>query len=168
MTRRWMRVGLPVLVCLARPLAAQWLPEPVAAEVGEPEGRLRARPPTYWIEGGVIGAATMGFTVATIAAALCADADTACEPGRVVLGSLAGALLGGTVGALVGGAITAPHRRPLRGHPARAAVIGATVGAVWSLGVLGRFCLNGCRTPVLAFGVSTAAVSALAGLFVGL
>jgi len=165
---RWARWGLLGLLGVCRPIAAQWLPTSVAAPVTAQERRERPHPPTYWFEGAVIGGAAMGFTVVTIAAALCADADNSCEPGTVALGGLAGALLGGTIGALVGGASTAPHPRPLRGHPARAAAIGAAVGAVWSLGVLGRFCATGCTAPVLAFGVSTTAVSALAGLLVGL
>jgi hypothetical protein len=85
----------------------------------------------------------------------------------MVAGVLVGALLGGGVGALVGGSVPAPHPRPLRGHAARAALLGAIAGALWGFGVFPHFCINGCTTEEVAFGLSNAAVGALAGFIVG-
>ena len=60
--------------------------------------------PTYWKEGGVIGAVAVGAFGAWLFHGLCSDSDTAegCT-GALVGGALGGGLLGFLTGALIGG-----------------------------------------------------------------
>lgn len=131
-----------------------------------PAPAVRKYPATYYVEGAVIGAGVLATTGAWFIGSC--DFDSGCAgPGPIVAVTLAVALLGGTAGALVGGMFPAPHPRPLRGHAARAALLGATAGALWGFGVFPHFCLNGCNASEVRFGVSSAAVGALAGFIVG-
>jgi len=57
-------------------------------------------PPTYWLEGGLIGGIGLGAFFASEAGGLCESSN--CTPARVAVGLL-GAGLGFTVGALIGG-----------------------------------------------------------------
>jgi len=57
-------------------------------------------PPTYWLEGGLIGGIGLGTLSAYEAGGLCESSN--CTPARVAVGLL-GAGLGFTVGALIGG-----------------------------------------------------------------
>jgi hypothetical protein len=64
-------------------------------------------PPTYWLEGGVIGGFLVGALGATFAGEFCGYSDTphgSCTD-DVVKGAFFGAGLGFTVGALIGGQI---------------------------------------------------------------
>jgi len=146
----------------------QWLPTPVTAHDALSDIQSHPHTSTYWFEAAIIGVATVGATTALITITFCTDADVGCDAGSALLFGAAGMLLGGTVGALVGGAFPAPHTRPLRGEPARSALIGGVTGAIWSFGVFDRFCLNGCRPEEVAFGLATTAIGALAGLLASL
>jgi hypothetical protein len=126
---------------------------------------LHTYPPTYYVEGAVVGAGVLATTGAWLGAGLCDSAD--CTGATVTFALLTG-VVGGVAGALVGGAFTAPHPRPLRGRPAKAALVGTVAGAMWGFGLFTHFCLNGCNPSEVRFGISTAAVGAIAGLLVGL
>ena len=126
--------------------------------------------PTYWVEGATVGAAIVGTTGAWIAYEFrCEFSENPpdCAVGPILATGVLGALLGGTVGGLIGGAFPAAKTRPLQGHPVRSTAIGTAAGALWSFGLFWQFCLNGCRSDEVAFGLSTTAVGALAGLLVG-
>jgi hypothetical protein len=139
---------------------------PAVTGAGRPGARTY--PATYYFEGAVIGAGVLGTTVALFAYEWACDESSNCDrTGRVVTGGVVGALLGGTVGALIGGAFPAPHPRPLRGHGAKAALLGAVVGAAWGFGLFSHFCLNGCSSGEVGLGAYTTTVGALAGLLVG-
>ena len=58
-------------------------------------------PPTYWLEGGLIGGIGLGVLSAYESGGLCESSD-GCIAGRVTVG-IRGAALGFTVGALIGG-----------------------------------------------------------------
>jgi len=131
-----------------------------------PELSTRRYPETYYFEGAAIGAGVLATTGVWLGIVLC-DPDSNCH-GANITPVLIGGVLGGVAGALVGGAFPAPHPRPLRGHAARAALLGTLAGAMWGFGLFTHFCLNGCNPGEVRFGLSTAAVGALAGLIVGL
>jgi hypothetical protein len=138
--------------------------------VGLGEPTARKYPATYYFEGAVIGAGVVGPTAALIFYELaCHYSDTGsdCAAGPIAEVGVGGVLFGGTLGALIGGAFPAPHPRPLRGHGAKAALLGAAAGALWGFGVFTHFCLNGCQSGEVGLGISTTAVGALAGLLVG-
>lgn len=135
------------------------------------ESLARHYPATYWVEGAVVGTSLLATTGALFFYEWnCHYSDTrsSCTAGPILEGSLGAALFGGTVGALVGGLFPAPHPRPLRGHAVKAALLGTLAGAMWGFGLFTHFCLNGCNPGEVRFGLSTAAVGALAGLVVGL
>jgi hypothetical protein len=129
----------------------------------------RTYPPTYWMEGAVIGAAVAGTTLGWIFYEVCGydEAGSGCDAGNLLLGVGVGAVFGGVVGGLIGGAFTAPHAHPLRGHPVKAAGMGAAAAALWSFGVFSQFCTNGCSAPEVRFGLTTVAIGAMAGWLVG-
>jgi hypothetical protein len=138
--------------------------------VGLGEPTARKYPATYYFEGAVIGASVVGATAAFLFYELAchySDTGSACAAGPIAEAGVGAVLFGGTVGALIGGAFPAPRARPLRGHGARAALLGAAAGALWGFGVFAHFCLNGCQSGEVGLGVSTTAVGALAGLLVG-
>jgi len=62
---------------------------------------MTSPPPTYWLEGGLIGGIGLGVLSAYESGGLCESSDD-CVAGRVTVGTL-GAALGFTVGALIGG-----------------------------------------------------------------
>lgn len=165
---RAVRVAMLGSLCVSRPLVAQWWPPPVAAASDVVATQHHPHSPTYWLEGATIGLTVFGATASVIGAAVCADVDSRCDAGDVLVFTGFGALLGGTMGGLIGGVFPASHPRPLRGHPARSAGIGAAAAAAWSFGLLARACLNGCRDDEVVLIVSTTAVGALAGLLLGL
>jgi hypothetical protein len=69
--------------------------------------------PTYWREGGLIGAVSVGAFIAYLAHGLCQDSDTirgSCAD-ELVGGALLGGLVGFGIGALVGGQFP-KHRSP--------------------------------------------------------
>jgi hypothetical protein len=132
-----------------------------------PEPPTRRYSPTYWVEGAVIGAGVLATTGVWIRGVLC-DIEASDCGGAAITSALVAGGLGAIAGALVGGSIRAAHQRPMRGHVAKAVLLGATAGALWGFGVFPRFCLNGCSSGEVALGVSSAAVGALAGLVVGL
>jgi hypothetical protein len=138
--------------------------------VGLGEPTVRKYPATYFFEGGVIGASVVGATAAFLFyefACNYSDTRSGCAAGPMAEAGMGGVLFGGTLGALIGGAFPAPHPRPLRGHGAKAALLGAAAGALWGFGVFSHFCLNGCQSGEVGLGISTTAVGALAGLLVG-
>jgi hypothetical protein len=128
------------------------------------DSAVRHYPATYWVEGAVVGTSLLATTGAWSWAALC---DEDCN-GAAISGAIIGGAIGLAAGALVGGMVNAPHSRPLHGHAAQAALIGTLAGAMWGFGLFTHFCLNGCNPGEVRFGLSTAAVGALAGLIVGL
>ena len=140
------------------------LPAPPAP--GVPPARVY--PPSYWFEGAAIGAAVLGATTVFMASAFCGydDSDSSCHPGVYVGAAAVGGALGAGVGALVGGFFDAPRARPLRGHPGRAALIGAVAGGVWGVGFLCHGLGDGCGSGESVFGISVSAVGALAGWLV--
>jgi len=72
--------------------------------------RLMATPPpTYWLEGGLIGGIGLGVLSGYEAGGLCESSD--CTLGRVTVGILGGAL-GFTVGALIGGQFPKHNNEP--------------------------------------------------------
>jgi hypothetical protein len=90
--------------------------------------------PTHWVEGATIGAAVLGTTGAFLGYFLAcevSDDSSDCDASRLITGGLLGGVTGGLIGALVGGFIPAERERPLRGHPWKAAAIGAAVGTGW-------------------------------------
>jgi hypothetical protein len=94
----------PVSASLRHPItetpAARW------ARLTAADTVARRIPPTYWVEGGAIGAVIAGVGVASLAHGLCRDSDAA-EKSNCALALLGGSMLGGAVGfgvgALVGG-----------------------------------------------------------------
>jgi hypothetical protein len=130
-----------------------------------PEPAARHYPATYYVEGAVVGAGLLATTGAWIGAGLCDSSDCG---GAAVTGAVLAGLVGGAAGALVGGMFHAPHPRPLHGHAVKAALVGTIAGALWGFGVFNHFCIDGCHPSEVRFGLSTAAVGALAGLLVGL
>jgi hypothetical protein len=110
----------------------------------------------------------LATTGAFLGLALCELSETTSGcGGSTVAVTLGGAVFGGLTGAIVGGFFPAPHARPLRGHARRAALLGASAGALWGFGVFPHFCLNGCSSGEVAFALSNTAAGALAGLIVG-
>jgi hypothetical protein len=147
-------------------LSGAWKVTPV----GSPELSIRRYPATSYFEGAAIGAgvfATTGALVWYQFGCHYSEIKADCAARPIVAASLVGALIGGTVGALVGGLFPAPHPRPVRGNPVKAALIGACAGGLWGFGPFSRFCLNGCHSDQVALGVSTTAVGALVGFVVG-
>ena len=63
--------------------------------------------PTYWVEGALIGGATLGVLAGVVAGGFCADPDSNTTGGpcwdNVLLGTVFGFAVGGSVGALIGG-----------------------------------------------------------------
>jgi hypothetical protein len=121
-------------------------------------------PATYYFEGAVIGTSLLATTGAWFASDLCESSDCT---GTTVAFALGSGVVGGIAGAIIGGQFGSPHPRPLHGHGARAALVGAVAGALWGFGVFPHFCLNGCNPGEVRFGLSNAAVGALAGVVVG-
>jgi hypothetical protein len=149
--------------------AAQRLPEtlqPIRPPAAE---SVRVYAPSYWIEGATISAAVLGATTVFVAAGFCefGDAGTPCRASTYVASAAIGGVVGAGLGALVGGVFDAPHARPLRGHPGRAALIGAVGGAVWSVGFLCHGLGDGCGRSEPVFGFSVSLAGALAGWLVG-
>ena len=136
------------------------------AHFAVPQPPIRRYPATYYIEGAAIGASVLATTGVWFGVVLC-DPDSNCH-GANFTPVLVGGVLGGVAGALVGGMVNAPHPRPLHGHAVKAAWIGTLAGAMWGFGLFTHFCLNGCNPDEVRFGLSTAAVGAVAGLLVGL
>ena len=66
-------------------------------------------PPTYWLEGGLIGGIGLGAFFASEAGGVCESSN--CTPARVAVGLL-GAGLGFTVGALIGGQFPKHNNQP--------------------------------------------------------
>jgi hypothetical protein len=162
---------LAVTVALAVPSAgaAQRLPErlqsfrPAAADSG------RKFAPTYWFEGATIGAALVGTTTVIIAASFCAYGEGgSCRSTTYIGSAVVGGVIGAGLGGLAGGMFAAPHERPLRGQPGRAALLGAVGGAVWSVGILCHSVARCSGRGEASFGLSMSFVGALAGLIVGL
>jgi hypothetical protein len=140
------------------------LPQPSQGQrIAEPP--TRRYPPTYFVEGAVIGAGVLATTGAWFANGLCESHN--CTGATVRTAVLVG-LLGGAAGALAGGLFAAPHSRPLHGHAIKAALIGTIAGAMWGFGVFNHLCVDGCNPSEVRFGLSSAAVGTLAGLVVGL
>jgi len=84
-----------------------------------------------------------------------------------VASAAVGGVVGAGLGALVGGMFDAPHARPLREHPGRAALIGAVGGAFWSVGFLCHGVGHGCGPGEPVFGISVSLAGALAAWLVG-
>jgi len=161
----FLAVGLVIL-----PQASQGQRIASLTHFAAPEPPARRYPATYYFEGAAIGAGVFGTTGAFLGYEFgChySENQSDCAAGPIVAASLVGALIGGTVGTLVGGLFPAPHPRPLRGDPGRAALLGASAGALWGFGVFPHFCLNGCSTGEIVFALSNTAAGALAGLIVG-
>ena len=105
---------VPVLPCVPQQLEAQtvtagspYRPEPF--QRFEPDSRDTDSPsirPTYWVEGGAIGAGALGALVAVAATALCATSEVAdgCT-GTTIGGFVVGGGMGFVVGALLGGLV---------------------------------------------------------------
>ena len=70
---------------------------------------MAAPPPTYWLEGGLIGGIGLGTLSAYEAGGLCESSD--CTKARLAVGLL-GAGLGFTVGALIGGQFPKHNNQP--------------------------------------------------------
>ena len=156
----WVAVGLAIL-----PEVSQGQRIESLTHLAAPDPSTRRYPATYYFEGAVIGAGVLATTGAWFGNGLCESSNCA---GAAAGAALVVGLLGGVAGTLVGGMFPAPHPRPQRGHAARAALLGATAGALWGFGVFPHFCINGCNPSEVRFGLSSAAVGALAGLLVGL
>ncbi len=102
------------LVVLAKPAAAQRVTPPITtAAILLPTrfgSDLRtgpaSPPPTYWLEGGVIGGFGLGFLGAALGGGLCgySDQQKSCT-GATVSGAVFGAGLGFIVGGIIGGQI---------------------------------------------------------------
>lgn len=119
-------------------------------------------------EGAVIGAGVLGVTSVFIAAGFCGlnESGSSCGAGAYLGAAAIGGVVGAGFGGLVGGLFDAPSPHPLRGHPGRAAFMGAVAGALWSVGFLCHGLGHGCGDLEAAFGLSSSAVGALAGLLV--
>jgi hypothetical protein len=130
-----------------------------------PDSTVRHYPATYWVEGAVIGTGLLAPTGAVLWGGLCESSDCT---SAAITGALITGAIGAAAGALVGGMFSAPHPRPLRGHAVQAALVGTLAGAMWGFGVFTHFCADGCNPREVRFGISIAAVGALAGLVVGL
>ena len=72
-------------------------------------------PPTYWLEGGVIGGLGLGFLGAALGGGLCgySDQQKSCT-GATVSGAVFGAGLGFIVGGIIGGQIPKHRDDPER------------------------------------------------------
>lgn len=152
------------LVILPQPSQGQRIAS--LSHFADSEAPARRYPATYWVEGAVIGTSVLAATGVWLGIVLC-DPDSNCHGANFTPVLVAGAL-GGMAGALVGGMVNAPHPRPLHGHAVKAALIGTIAGAMWGFGLFTHFCMNRCNPTEVGFGLSTAAVGALAGLVVGL
>jgi len=157
-----------ITMMAVRPALAQRQPEAVAPVNPLPLQQRRVYHPTYWKEGAAIGAAILGTTCAWAVYELAcefSDVSSDCSAWRVLAGGAAGGVVGGFVGGLIGGAFSAPEPRVRQ--PGRFALLGAGAGALWSFGLFWQFCLNGCRSEEVVFGVSTTAVGAAVGWLIG-
>ena len=164
-------VLLALVVALGCPSggAAQRLPERIDPIRPPAADSVRVYAPSYWVEGATIGAAVLGATTVFVAAGFC-GLDESGSPrgfGTYAASAAIGGVVGAGLGALVGGMFDAPHARPLRGHPERAALIGAVGGAVWSVGFLCHGLRDGCGRGEPVFGISLSLAGALAGWLVG-
>jgi hypothetical protein len=122
MTRRLLLLSLLV----GGPLAAQRIPPPLAAAPARvPYAAQRPTPPpTYWLEGAVIGAAGLGVLASTFAAGMCGldDRGGGCAGARLG-GAVIGASLGFTIGGLIGGQIPKrPRSRERRSIPSASGI----------------------------------------------
>ena len=156
-------------LCCAPRGAAQRLPERLQPLRPPTVDSVRKYSPSYWFEGAAIGAAVLGATTVFAAASLCGTGDGggSCGPSVYIGSAAVGGVVGAGLGALVGGMFAAPHARPLRGHPGRAALLGAVGGAFWSVGFLCHGVGHGCGRGEPVFGISLSLVGALAGWLVG-
>lgn len=162
-------LALVAVLCCASEGAAQRLPERLRPIRPPAADSVRVYAPSYWVEGATFGAAVLGATTVFVAAGFCefGDAGAPCRPSTYAASAAIGGVVGAGLGALVGGMFDAPHARPLRGHPGRAALIGAVGGAVWSVGFLCHGLGDGCGRDEPVFGISVSLAGALAGWLVG-
>jgi hypothetical protein len=170
-----MRIAHPMLlalvaaVCCASEGAAQRLPDRLQPIRPPAADSVRVYAPSYWVEGATISAAVLGATTVFAARGLCGLDETGspCGFGTYAASAAIGGVVGAALGAIVGGMFDAPHARPLRGHPGRAALIGAVGGALWSVGFLCHGIEDGCGREEPIFGISVSLAGALAGWLVG-
>ena len=162
-------LAMVAVLCCAPGGAAQRLPERLQPLRPPTVDSVRKYSPSYWFEGANIGAAVLGATTVFAAAGFCESGDggTPCRPSVYLVSAAVGGVVGAGLGALVGGMFDAPHARPLRGHPGRAALLGAVGGAFWSVGFLCHGVGHGCGRGEPVFGISLSLVGALAGWLVG-
>ena len=166
--RRATPLALMITMLAVSPALAQRQPSAVTPASPLLLQQRRVYHPTYWKEGATIGAAILGTTCAWVVYGLAcefSDVSSDCSAWRVLAGGAAGGVVGGIVGGLIGGAFSAPEHR--RRQPGRFTLLGAGAGALWSFGLFWQFCLNGCRSEEVAFGVSITAVGAAAGWLIG-
>jgi hypothetical protein len=82
---------------------------------GEPDS-VRKIKKTYWVEGALIGGATVGVLFAALAGGFCGDSDSNTAGGpcwdNVLLGALVGFGTGGSLGALIGGQFNKAEENP--------------------------------------------------------
>jgi hypothetical protein len=91
---------------------------PQAFRAEPPDTGVRQIKPTYWKEGGVVGAVVVGTSMTLLVVGLCREGDGAdCHPYQYVLGPLFSAALGFGLGALVGGGQFRKHPRSLPAEP---------------------------------------------------
>ena len=101
------------LVVLAKPAAAQRVTPPITTAAIRLPTRFAADlrnptspPPTYWLEGGVIGGFGLGFLGAALGGGLCGYSDSQEDcTGATISGAVFGAGLGFIVSGIIGGQI---------------------------------------------------------------
>jgi len=91
----------PLLV--SRPLDLPTAPIRVGQRQPFVDKKSSIVPPTYWLEGGVVGGVVIGALGEAFAAGMCESSDGC--PGSRISGVVFGAALGFAVGALIGGQI---------------------------------------------------------------
>jgi hypothetical protein len=159
-------VAVSLLFLLGVPIAshAQRLPESPPAFGGTADP-VASSSQTYWRDGALIGGALVASTAVYVAFLWCSDSDSSsgCSARNYLVSGAFGATIGVATGALVGSLFTAPSRRPLQGHPVRAAIIGSAVGALWIAGLC-HGVSDGCGSDETRFLLSFTAIGAVAGL----
>ncbi|HKI96056.1 MAG TPA: hypothetical protein VJ992_12290 [Gemmatimonadales bacterium] len=153
--------GGPRLADVIRPASA---PFPASTEPDRARGK-HPHSPSYWVEGGVFGAAFLGGLSYAFVHGLCETGD--CTAASLE-GAALGAVLGFGVGAMVGGQFPAAHPRPLKGHPEKGFLVGSGVGAMISFGLVSKGCLSGCSSSELAGDLLVTTGTGLVGFLLGL